>query len=196
MSTGGGIMGDVAERLAQFDKAFQKLKANREKVPLEELQGPKFRGPYNRLVREVTDGADWYADAYLKCLEFPRHPRDTAGNEWLDKRIAAILEDEKKPGGLVERYRAALIERLDKAEYEDLVWRRYDRLLREAFDPYWQRHCIRLESGWVYNDIFKKFWYDPGDGTAPGWINSDYSGWDGRYPPKIQQEEKKNEENK
>ena len=181
--------GTVRERLDQFNRAFRKLQANREKVPLEELQGPKYRGPYNRLIREVTEAADWYADAYIMALAFPRHPGDTAGNDWLDKRIAAIIKEEDRPGGLVEQYRAALIERLDRREYEDLVARRYERLLFEAFAPYWRRHCFQVE-GWTYNDIFQKFWYAPGGGIAPGWINSDHSGWDGRYPPDIKREEK------
>ena len=88
------------ERLQKFDADFQKLKKNREKVPLEQLQ-TRYADAYNALVAEVQAGADWFADAYIKLLvgHFPRHPRDTAGNEWLDKRIAAIREQEAKPGG-------------------------------------------------------------------------------------------------
>ena len=96
-------------------------------------------------------------------------------DEWLDKKIAAILEEERRPGGLVERYRAALTERMDRNEFEQLVWERYNRLEQEAFMPYWNRHCRWAgEPGnrWIYNDIFKKWWYD-------------YTGSDMRYPPGI-----------
>lgn len=177
-----------SQRLKRFHADFEKLKNNREKVPLQQLQ-TKYARSYNTLVAEVIDGADWFFRKYMETLAFPTHPQDTAGNDWLAKKISTIEADEQAPGGLVGRYRAALIDRLDMDEYENLVWQGYDRRLREAFDPYWQRHCRRLESGWIYNDIFKKFWLPPCDGyPSGGWINNDYSGWDGRFPPRIKEE--------
>lgn len=180
--------GTSADKLQNFHNAFRKLKTNRERVPLVELQG-RFGKQYNALVAEVIDGADWFFHRYMKVLAFPIHPKDIAGNEWLAKRIAAIEEEEKRPGGLVEQYRAALIERLDLAEFESLVHQGYERRLNEVFDPYWQRHCRRLDSGWVYNDIFNKFWLPPCEGyPSGGWINDDHSGWDGRFPPHLKEE--------
>ncbi len=180
-----------SEKLKKFDADFAKLQHNRQQVPLDQLR-TRYAKAYNALLAEVREGADWFADAYIRVLSFPRHPKDTAGNDWLDKRIAAILEEEHRPGGLVERYRAALLDRLDREEYEQLVWERYDRLLREAFDPYWQRHCRWVgEPGkrWIYNDIFKKFWLPPCEQyPGGGWINNDYSGWDGRFPPHLKEE--------
>lgn len=182
------------EWLAKFDADFMKLQHNREKVPLATLQSD-YAKPYNALVAEVTKDADWFADRYLECLAFPRHPKDTAGNEWLDKRIAAILQQENQPGGLRDRWRAALIDRLNRDEFEQLVYERYERCLNEAFDPYWQRHCRWVgEPGnrWIYNDIFKKFWLPPKDDPehkrAGCWITRDYTGHDTRYPPKIKEE--------
>ena len=179
--------GTVKERLDAFDRAFKKLKANREKVPLEILR-TKYAAPYEATVKAVLEGADWFADEYIRVLDFPRHPADKAGNEWLQRKIDAIIKQEAKPGGLVEQYWAALIDRLDRDEYETLVWKRYDRLLREAFDPYWQRHCFRLASGWIYNDILRKFWLPSESGKSGGWINSDYSGRDGRFPPQMKED--------
>ena len=181
--------GTVKERLDAFDRAFKKLKANREKVPLEILR-TKYAAPYEATVKAVLEGADWFADEYIRVLDFPRHPADKAGNEWLQRKIDAIIKQEAKPGGLVEQYRAALIDRLDRDEYETLVWKRYDRLLREAFDPYWRRHCKRLDSGWIYNRIFKKFWWPKTEGYPDSgcWINNDYSGKDYRFPPQLKEE--------
>ena len=180
--------GTVKERLDAFDRAFKKLKANREKVPLEILR-TKYAAPYEATVKAVLEGADWFADEYIRVLDFPRHPADKAGNEWLQRKIDAIIKQGAKPGGLVEQYWAALIDRLDRDEYETLVWKRYDRLLREAFDPYWQRHnrwTGKPGNRWIYNDIFKKFWHPPCEKyPSGGWINSDYTGWDGRFPPNI-----------
>jgi len=176
--------------LDKFDTDMKKLKSNREKVPLEALQ-TRYARAYNTLVAEVECDADWWAKRYMEVLVFPRHPQDTSGNEWLDKQIAAILQEEQRPGGRVERYRAALTENLDRPAFEQLVWEIYDRLLQEAFDPYWQRHCRWVgEPGnrWIYNDISKKWWYGPerrGEGKAGFWINKDYTGEDSRFPPNI-----------
>lgn len=183
------------ERLQKFDADFEKLKKNREKVPLEQLQ-TRYADAYNALVAEVQAGADWFADTYIDLLvgHFPRHPKDIAGNEWLDKLIAAIREQEAKPGGRVERYRAALLARLDMEEYRQLVWEIYNRLEVEAFDPYWQRHNRWVgEPGrrrWIYNDITRKFWWPKTEGYPESgcWINRDYTGHDSRFPPHIKED--------
>ncbi len=179
------------ERLQKFNADFAQLQRNREKVPLDQLQ-TRYSKAYNALVTEVTTGADWFADTHNQLLvgTFPRRSDDHAGNEWLDRKIAAILEEERRPGGLVERYRAALLDHLDRGEYERLVYQRYDRLLRDAFDPYWQRHCFWTGppgNRWIYNDIIRKFWQakDKTNPTDGCWINSDYTGQDPRFPPNI-----------
>jgi len=87
-----------------------------------------------------------------------------------------------------------LLERLDRKEYEQLVWEIYNRLEVEAYDPYWQRHNKWVgEPGnrWIYNDITRKFWLGPerrAEGKPGFWINSDYTGEDGRFPPHIKEE--------
>lgn len=178
------------EGLDKLDADLKRLQQNREKVPLDQLQ-TRYAKAYNALVADLQADADWYAARYLETLAFPRHPKDKAGNEWLDRRIDAILEEERRPGGRVERYRAALIDNLDRQGFEQLVWEIYDRLSREAFDPYWQRHCRWAgppDNRWIYNDIFKKWWYGPerrGEGKTGFWINKDYTGEDTRFPPNI-----------
>lgn len=176
-------MNDV-ELLTKFEEAFKKLKLNRENVPIEQLE-TQYAGPYKALLAKVTKLADWFAGRYIEELAVPRHPEDVEGNDWLGRRVEAILQDEGRPGGRVERYRTALNERLDGNEFSQLVYEIYDRLLREAFNPYWQRHCHRLENGVIYNDIFNKLWW-PEEGC---WINSDYkTGHDFRYPPQLKEE--------
>lgn len=178
-----------AQRLTRFHSDFEKLKHNREKVPLQTLK-TKYERAYNTIVAEVMDGAVWF---YKKCIEaggeFPTHPEDKAGNEWLAKCLAAIAEDEKKPGGLFDQFQAALIDRLDFEEYNGLLDRGYERRL-QVFNRYWMRHCKRLESGWIYNRIFKKFWWPKTEGYPESgcWINRDYTGKDYRYPPQLKEE--------
>lgn len=180
------------EWFAKLDGDFGKLKRNREQVPLE-----KLKTTYGKSYKALTDGlieaADWFADRYLQTLtdSWPRHPRDTAGNEWLEKRLAAIIEQENQPGRLRDRWRQALIDHLDRDEYEQLVWERFDRCRREAFDPYWQRHNRwRGEAGnrWIYNDIIQRFWLPPGkDEHWPegAWIDSGYNVYTTNWPPAI-----------
>lgn len=177
------------ERLRKFKADFARFKRNREQVPLDQLR-TRYADAYNALEREVLIGADWFADTHIARFisRFPRSPQDIAGNKWLDRRLAAIRQEEGKPGRRVEQYRAALLEQLDWEEFERFVFEIYNRLEAEAFDPYWQRHNRWVgEPGqrWIYNDITRKFWYEPGDGKAGYWINSDYTGRDGRFPPHI-----------
>lgn len=107
--------------------------------------------------------------------------------------MPAILQEENRPGGLVERYRAALLEQLDMEAFYRLVWERYDWLEKEAFAPYRRRHCRwRGKPGnrWIYNDIWGKFWWSREKGN-PGdecWINKDHTGHDWRYPPTLKEE--------
>ena len=144
---------------------------------------------------EITADADWFADKYLETLAtaWPRHPRDTAGNDWLDRKVAAILQQEAQPGGRAERWRAALIDSLDMAAFEQLVWERYDRCEREAFDPYWQRHNRWVgppENRWIYNDIIKKYWWPPDEAWPLGcWFDSTTrEPYGSNWPPRIKEE--------
>ncbi len=128
--------------IQKFEADFGKLRRNREKVPLQALQS-RYAKAYESLVQEVRSDADWFADADLSLLiqHFPRHPTDAADNAELDRKINAIIQEESRPGGLKDQYKAALIDRLDWDEYLTLVWKIYDRVYREAFSPYWKHYC-------------------------------------------------------
>ena len=182
----------VKERLDKFDSDFAKLKNNRANVPLEILQ-TQYAKSYTALVDDIIDFAGWFTAEYIKSLSdcWPISDRDTAGNEWLQKKQAAILQRERHPGGLYDQQVAALVDRLDLDRFYDLVWRLYNRLETEAFDPYWQRHCRWVGqpgNRWVYNDIIKKFWYPPGksenwpDGV---WMDNEYHAYGTNYPPHM-----------
>lgn len=109
----------------------------------------------------------------------------------MDKRIAIIIEQENQPGGLRDQWRAALIDRLDRAEFEELVWRRYDLCEKKAFDPYWKRHNRWVgppENRWIFNDIICRFWLPPGaDANWPNgvWLNTKSEVYSSNWPPNI-----------
>lgn len=185
------------EQLQKFDADFARLQHNRGQVPIERLR-TKYAKAYNALIADVQAGADWFSDTYIKMMvdDWPRHPRDTAGNEWLDRRLAAILDEERRPGGRFEQYRAALLDRLDRPAFEQLVWEIYNRLELEAYLPYFYRHCKWIGGPgerWIYNDILKMYWCDP-DRRPSGWkkkgyfkdgcwVSRDWSKQDCSYPP-------------
>lgn len=184
------------EHLERFEALFAKLKHNREKVPLSELQG-KYGRAYNALITELEAEADWWAGTYIACFQFPILESDKEGTASFYRRYSKISQEEwTRPGGLVFQFKAALIQRLDFNEFLDKVWRIYDRLQREAYNPYFQAHCRWTGppgNRWVYNEIIRKFWWPLHDdpkaygGKAGGyWISSDRKQSDHRMPvPEI-----------
>lgn len=98
------------EWIAKLDADFGKLQRNRQQVPLERLE-TTYAKSYKALIGRLTEAADWFADRYLQTLteHWPRHPKDTAGNEWLERKVAAIIEEENQAGGLRDKWRLALV---------------------------------------------------------------------------------------
>ncbi len=159
----------VEECLQKFDAVFTRLKLNRERVPLEVLETRYAKG-YAALRREVWHWGDWYITAYFNALRRPFHPADEEGNRRVHEQAAAILREEYGPGGLIEQSRAALLDRLDRDEFELLIWRIYDRAEREAYLPYWRSHCRRTgPDGRFFSDIIQKLWW-PKEEEGPGFL--------------------------
>lgn len=178
----------ASERLKKFEEDFAKLKSNRAKVPLDQLK-TRYAKAYNSLVSSIEEYAEWFADEYIRTLAIQTSPEDKVGNAWLQKKVADILADERKPGGLYQLGRDALIVNLDQKEFEYRVWEIHDRLRREAYDPYHQRFNKWVgtpENRRIYNSLFDAYWKptdDPEDGGY--WIDKD-GNWKGYgYPPKI-----------
>lgn len=174
--------------IAAFESAFSKLKHNREKVPLEQLQ-TRYATAYGKLLSEVMKGAKWFADEYIKALGFKTAPADNVGNRKLQSDIDRILQEEMKPGGSFDRQKAALIDRLDDSEFYTLVWQLYERLRNEAYMPYWNRHCSLTGTPgncWIYNDIVGLFWQAPDEAHPDGcWIDRQSQVHLIGYPPKT-----------
>lgn len=157
------------ERMDKFNRDFAKLRHNREEIPLEQLQ-TRYARAYHALLAELEQDADWWAKRYIRLAAYPRHPGDRDGNAESKRRITAILREESKPGGRVGRYRAAITQEMDREKFERIVWEISDRLEREVYRPYWQRHCFRQEDGRWYNDIIKRFWAQhPNGERGRGW---------------------------
>lgn len=180
------------EWMARLDSDFGKLKRNREQIPLEKLE-TTYGKSYKALIASLTEAADWFADRYLQTIadHWPRHPKDEAGNVQLNKATAAIIAEENRPGGLRDRWREAIIAHLDRDEFENLAWERYARCEREAFGPYWERHCRWVGppgNRWIYNDIIACFWLQPGASPkwpSGAWITTKREVYTTNWPPSI-----------
>lgn len=185
---------DIKSYMDEFEIKFAKLKSNREQVPLE-LLTTKYAKGYNALVKWLEDFAAWFADEYANSLALKEAENDESGIDWVRKKIETIRDEERKPGGLYQRIRDSLINDLDFDEFLMNTWRLYDRLEKEAWDPYQQRFNRWIGppgNRWIYNSLFNAYWL-PKDGYDDGgyWINQDSSYARMGYPPKIGEDPEK-----
>lgn len=172
------------EYLAKFDADFQKLKHNREKVPLEELR-TRYAKSYEALLDDVRANADWWIDTYIRTVGFTVAKDDDAGVAALRKRIETILEEERKPGGLFTQAYAALIDQLDETAFQQKAWEIYHALDTDAYDAYFQRfNQYPADGSRIYNSLIKAFW-DPAPARydQPCWVDKDGLYRSDEHPP-------------
>ena len=108
------------EKIKRFEQLFARLKKNRENVPLRDLR-TKHANAYNGLVAELEDLADWYAS-----------PGADLPPGWDKAKVAEIHKRESRPGGLVRKYKMALIEALDYFAFETFSLEYHATVCREA----------------------------------------------------------------
>lgn len=177
---------DFLQRFEKFQSDFAKLKANREKIPMEQLT-TKYAKAYSKLVADIEEFAEYFTEYYIRGLAIPEYPADQAGNEWLGKKTTTIVQQEKMPGGLYQQARNALIDSLDEQKFYDLVSQLHCRLEREAYDPYQQRFNRWVgEPGnrWIYNRLFDAFWFsDPSFDEGGYWGDKSRRFKRSGYPP-------------
>ena len=111
---------DLVERRKQFEKLFIQLKKNREAVPLQQLTRGKYANSYRKLVADVEAAADWWASP------------GPGLSGWDYDKVAEIHKRESRPGGLVDKYKRALIDALDIYAFQTFAMEYFDTLQREA----------------------------------------------------------------
>ena len=107
------------EHVERFAKLYTQLKQNRERVPLSDLTG-KYKNAYRKLLADLEAEADWWASP----------TQDLSG--WDYARVAEIHKRESRPGGLVDKYKAALLDAVDIYAFETFTLEYYAVLCREA----------------------------------------------------------------
>lgn len=177
------------------------LKRNVDNVPLEQLQ-TRYRKAYTALVNGIWEVGDPLVEQTLEfCLTLPVK-EDLHDTPTLLNHLDLIKREERKPGGLYDQMRAALVDRQDVGEYYELIAKLWERLYSEAYQPYLTRHCHwtgKPGNRWIYNEIADAWWLqakgdDPDNGK---WIKNDYT-WAGfpSYPPKLGPDKQKEERTK
>lgn len=148
-------------------KDIERLKKNRQQVP-EDVLKTRYAGPYNRLIKEIDAQTEamtkWILFTGLPVMvdwedeEFPEDKKDV---EVLITRICSTIEL-AKVSGETRRIRQAATSECNPDKAMELTERIRDAIEREAYMPYWHKHCSLQENGRViYNDLIgMKWWKD------------------------------------
>lgn len=99
----------------------------------------------------------------------------------ISRAVKSVMNDCRRQGGLEDRCRSALVEAADPEEYCRLlnIWR--SRLEREAFYPFWRRHCVILDGFEIQNELNGAIWRQGEDGKRRWYL--DGKPYTDRFPP-------------
>lgn len=164
------------ERLAKFEADFQRLKANREKIPIEVLI-TRYNRTYNALCDAVRDEGDWYLRTHVLALteDYPQIP-DEAENLALIEKISGIVRREMGPGGLRDTAQSALVGSLDLQAFYKVCQDLYTRVETEAFLPFFRRYCKPAAGGWTYNSLINCYWRRSDKVPDGAWVRKNEEG--------------------
>lgn len=171
-------------RYSRFQSDFERLQKNRKAIPIAELE-TKYAAQYSSLVAAVTAGADWFARAYIGELvgDFPSSG-DAAQDGVLRASVAFLLEEDRRPGGLREKALEALVGRLDRLGFEDVLYQRYSRIEQKAFLPWFRQYCEPYgENGWTYCRLIDAYWKKTRARPEGAWVRKDGDLYRYGWPP-------------
>lgn len=145
----------------ELTENFERLKKNRENVPLEVLK-TKYKTGYENLKHKLAKGLSWYVDQ-IAMLGIGRIAADDFTEEmkadW--QRQVKRISDEEKARGLPKELGHAIFGHLDMVEFENLVVGHLTNRIRyEIYAPYWLKHCKEQPDGKIRNDLIGMTW-DP-----------------------------------
>lgn len=155
----------------------EKLKKNREKVPLEVLK-TKYKIPYSALLQEIKTKTEKVLLQFL-VGGLPFKKGEGSEVQAFIQRVNKILAEEKAAGTFREISRAVFAEYDPEKALEVAAAKVWPRIWFEAYSPYWIRHCIRQEGGDVWNDLIEMRWHD----EWCIWLAPDGRSWTLMLPP-------------
>lgn len=153
------------EKYETLGENVQRLRRNLEQYPLEVLT-TKYAKGYQRITAQIRRDATDCAMEIFMCPKYPESDYDKTGNQMLRDKRAGIIDE------ILPQCINVLVERQELSEYYDLLEKAVQRIRREAFEPFWARHCIKFADGVIFNDIWCLYWNPGGDGRHAGWYGA------------------------
>lgn len=155
--------------LLDCEKAIQKLRKNRENIPLEILK-TRYAVAYQKLLEDIRDMVTELVKRTL-AQGLPFRAEDLDAKEEFLNGFQRILEEEARKG-VFREIGHAVFQEYDLCEALEIAEQVWVRIRREAYGPYWVSHCHE-DKGRIYNDIIdmvwdreNKIWVDTGDGRV------------------------------
>nr|WP_325300214.1 hypothetical protein [uncultured Dysosmobacter sp.] len=170
---------------------LEKLRKNREQVPLADLRG-KYRKPYMELLRDIK------ADTETMLIHFlvgglPFDMSEKAEWDSFVNRVNEIIREANKAGTFKEISRAIFRE-YDPDKALDIAARTiWPKVWYRAYSPYWIRHCRKRDDGRTWNDLIRMRWRQ----EWQIWEAEDGTSWRAMLPPsepQIREEEERERE--
>lgn len=164
----------------EYREKIAKLQNNREKVPLNDLK-TKYRKAYTALINDIKDQSEYLLLDFI----FGGMPFDMSEKEewkaFIDRAKACLKEADV----------ARAIRKISRAIFQD-----YDpdkaleiaaeaicpKIRRQAYAPYWVKHCRPGDDGEIWNDLIQMRW-DPEDKI---WEAPDRLSWRFMLPPTME----------
>lgn len=174
----------TVERYERLRGNVDRLKRNRDAVPLEQLR-TKYGQQFKALCGSVISDADWYARECVMSLidEFPK-PKDQAEREAVQKEVDRLLAEGRNRGGARDAALAELIDRQDFDAFVYEIWKRYERIEREVLLPYFRKHSWKVGgSVFIYNDLLDAYWKRDQEWPEGIWMGRDGRKWVGVWAP-------------
>ncbi len=165
-------MADLTNNLEMLSGLVERMKKNRESVPVEILN-TKYKTSYERLKNQLTEVA---SDVFASLVFGGLALKEGEDHQPWKTKVDDLLREANR-NGLPVTLGDAL------AQYCDLeLFKAHAGLLRCQFEmrfyiPYWLEHTHKQKSGLYYNDIVR-MWYDP---EMDLWYDQDFNF--GAYPP-------------
>lgn len=176
--------------MAEFDyekwkSDIEKLKKNREHVP-EDLLRTKYAKGYNKLLEEIREGTEamvryMLISGLLIEADWDDSENNPDGKKAVDDLITRIEStiNLAKIAGTFRRISYAATRDYDPEAAMELAESIRETIDREAYAPYWEKHCSLQENGTViWNDLISMRWLKNNT-----WIALNERSWRLAWPP-------------
>lgn len=167
--------------LSELEKNLEKLRKNKENVPVELLR-TKYAKSYAKLCEKIRTEMQAVLHVFvIGGVPFAKNDRE--GVRAYLRKCQEIIDEENRAGNFEGMNRVLFTEySWEKAIQEILPV--YSRIREEAYGPYWRKHCLRrldpeANAPGIYNDLIG-MWWDPERGL---WVRHSDGAFSIMFPP-------------